>query len=794
MTLFSRRGRPSLLGAGVFALLCLLGASGLRAADVMDDCSAMRRAWDVVFLDLYGNRLDAAKWGEARKKTLAFRNHFHTAGAKKLWQGELPSNLPEPADAARVAGAWQGRIEHALALEMIAAHQEKRIEEAKAWRALIHLPKYADAIQGALALQTTRSSQRDAATQLLAREYLVWKTTLIREKSDYLKRLIEQDRATPELFAARAAEIDSLAEFPARLLQLVDSGLTTYTSTLDLLLAGGIDEQSFAEWKDTVQSSLPSLLTDDEAANREYLLIKLLKLVPMEYQAGVRDGQITVPLEYREAQQFTIQARQIIDELQAPWQRNKAEVLKEGHGAALVAEVESLETEINHKAPLASIQKHASGAMNLLEDHFGVSLRRAGKASEVVAETLLDIRTLLGDSLVAAKEGDWKEAERLRLEAYTNFDLEIEIRTLPRDPELAMEAERAFLDGTDERPGIKATLDARAPDERLSLAYENAIDLANRCGALLQMNLSPATAVYTTVTVVMREGLEAVVILAAILAGLRGAENRRTRRRIGLGAFGAILASALTFILSRMIIGGFADYGERLEAVVSVLAVIVLLIVTNWIFHKMYWVNWNAKLRHLTKAVNEGSESRSTALAMIGVGFLTIYREGFETVLFLQSLLLEAGLRPVLTGLLVGGALVCACGGAVFVIGAKLPYRKMLVFTGILVVTVLVTFLGSTVRLFQTVGWLPVHPITGLDIPPWAGTWFGLYPSWEGILIPPLGLAYIGAAWLWVKWKSKRSAKVKKEKAQQSALQPQTAQTAGQTPPPSSKGAIRERV
>ena len=138
------------------------------------------------------------------------------------------------------------------------------------------------------------------------------------------------------------------------------------------------------------------------------------------------------------------------------------------------------------------------------------------------------------------------------------------------------------------------------------------------------------------------------------------------------------------------------------------------------------------------------------------VGFLTIYREGFETTLFLQSLILESGMKWVLVGIACGAVMVAAAGLLIFVIGARLPYRKLLVFTGVLVVTILVTFLGSTVRLFQTVGWLPIHPIPSVHIPPWVGFWFGLYPSVEGLLIPMLGFVYVGAAWLFVKVQSMR--------------------------------------
>jgi high-affinity iron transporter len=179
--------------------------------------------------------------------------------------------------------------------------------------------------------------------------------------------------------------------------------------------------------------------------------------------------------------------------------------------------------------------------------------------------------------------------------------------------------------------------------------------------------------------------------------------------------------------------------------------------VTNWVFHKFYWVGWNAKLRSLSKASQKNVSDRWEWLALLGVGFLTVYREGFETTLFMQSLLLEGSIWPVVIGVLAGSVFIAAIGLGIFVFGAKLPYRKLLVVTGVLIVSIMVTFFGSTTRLFQTVGWLPIHPISGLTVPTWAGTWLGLYPSWEGLLIPMLALVYVGAAWLWVKFSSRRA-------------------------------------
>jgi high-affinity iron transporter len=95
-------------------------------------------------------------------------------------------------------------------------------------------------------------------------------------------------------------------------------------------------------------------------------------------------------------------------------------------------------------------------------------------------------------------------------------------------------------------------------------------------------------------------------------------------------------------------------------------------------------------------------------------------------------------------------------GGLTFRYGVKLPYRKLMVLTGLLVVSIMTTFIGSTVRLFQTVNWMPIHPIYSLHFPNWAGLWLGLYPSWEGVLIPPLALVYVGGVWLFNKWRSRK--------------------------------------
>jgi high-affinity iron transporter len=756
--------RHLILGATIAAGL---GALPLPVrADVAADFERVQAQIQEVLLNSLGNRLDPDDWAALQQAEKIFANGLDAPAAKTLWTNAAAAMQDaEPNDAIWVAnfcGRLLGVLEHTAALEMLDHQRRGDTAGAKAWRAVIALPKHANAIEGALALQRMGNNklQQDAVSALLSREDLAWQATRVRERLDGLKRAVVAGRANVQLVAARVAEISALAAFPVEICSFAHvppaTGLPDSRKLLTLATNSEWPAflQSFSEWQTAVEAQLPNLLTPQEIERHGRLLVKLIRLVPQEYHNGVRDGQVVVPLEYREAKDFIVQAQQLVSELSGAWRQSKAKEF-EKHSTELIAKMEETERLIVAKADPVEVERAAKEIEEILVSGFGLSAQRAGSGAGVIEEVALEVRTGLKNSLAAAQAGRWSEAESLRVDAYTTFDTELEKRVLPRDPELAMRAERSFLDGEENQPGIKALFDQRIKGADLEAAFTRTLAAVDQCTALLKVNLSPATVIYTVLSISAREGLEAVVVLAALLAGMRGPEHRYTRRRIVTGAWLALGATAVTFWVSRTVIQSLSRYGEKLESVISVLAVLVLLMVTNWVFHKVYWVGWNAKLRKLSKA-GDGSESRLEWLSLVMVGFLTIYREGFETTLFLQSLILESGMKWVLVGIACGAVMVGAAGFVIFVIGARLPYRKLLVFTGVLVVTILLTFLGSTVRLFQTVGWLSIHPVPGLHIPSWAGFWFGLYPSVEGIVVPFLGLAYVVGAWLFVKIQAAR--------------------------------------
>ena len=739
------------------ALPVCFHAAPARAQDSTTDVfHQVEQGLDDAALDLEG---DVSPPGEGAKLTgllEPLRSVVHDPEAMALIGGD--GGLTP----AGQVGAARARLQHIAALEMLRAQQAGRSAEVREWRSLITLPRYADGEENAVLLQTVNAEQlrQAAVTTTLAREYVSWQSTRARQILDYMREGTRRGDATTNFVARFGAEVSTLVRFPAQV--YTDAELPAQTRVAGEVprLAAPLDtpaaQEQLAYWRQDVEATLPNLLTETDVARLQRLLGRFVKLIPKEYVNGVSNGHIIIALEYREATQFTQQAQALVNELGPVWQRDEPKAYASRH-RELVDKFEGLRTTIAAMAPANVVDGKSQELASILENDFKISARRAGDKGDVVDETALEVRAALTNSLAAAKADQWQEAESQRLDAYTAFDTEIEPRVLPRDPELARKVERAFIDGTPPAElGLKALLDRRAPMDELERAYGQALDGLDGSVGMLKTAVSPGTLSFTAFTIIAREGMEAVVVLAALMAGLRGVEQAGTRRGIASGAWLALGATALTFWLSKTVVQSLAHYGEKLEAVVSIFAVFILFIVTNWVFHKFYWVGWNAKIRSLTKSAQNVDADRWEKLALLGVGFLTVYREGFETALFMQSLILDGNPAAVITGAAIGVVFIALVGGLTFKFGVKLPYRKLLVVTGVLVVSIMVSFLGSTVRLFQTVSWLPVHPVPGLHVPAWAGLWLGLYPSWEGLLIPPLALAWVGGAWAWTKWSSSR--------------------------------------
>jgi high-affinity iron transporter len=259
---------------------------------------------------------------------------------------------------------------------------------------------------------------------------------------------------------------------------------------------------------------------------------------------------------------------------------------------------------------------------------------------------------------------------------------------------------------------------------------------------------SHTTVVFNSAVIVFREGLEAILIFAAVTASMVGA-NARHRRPVSAGAAAAFGAAVVTWFLVQALLGAASGLGPRLEAITGFVAIVVLLIVLNWFVHKVYWSEWigrhHRQRRRVLARVGVGA-----TLGLVLLGFTSVYREGFEVVLFLQTLQLQAGTSTVLEGVALGLAGTAVVGVLTFWLHHKLPYKRMLVLTGFLLGLVLVVMIGGTALAFQDLGWLPRHQLP-FSLPQWLGAWFEIYPTYETIGIQMLAAAFVVGSYVLAK-------------------------------------------
>jgi high-affinity iron transporter len=168
----------------------------------------------------------------------------------------------------------------------------------------------------------------------------------------------------------------------------------------------------------------------------------------------------------------------------------------------------------------------------------------------------------------------------------------------------------------------------------------------------------------------------------------------------------------------------------------------------NWFFHKIYWGGWirahNRRRKSLLATDPTKKNGRSRLWwGLILLGFTSLYREGFEVVLFLQSYNLRLGGAVVLKGALLGLLLSGMVAILTFVLQQRLPYRKMLITTGVLLGVVLLVMVGEQAQEMQLAHWISRTEIPWLvaALPAWMGMWFAVFPTYETLIAQ--GLAAI---------------------------------------------------
>src|SRR4051812_26004771 len=157
--------------------------------------------------------------------------------------------------------------------------------------------------------------------------------------------------------------------------------------------------------------------------------------------------------------------------------------------------------------------------------------------------------------------------------------------------------------------------------------------------------MSHATVVFNSGMIVFREGLEAILIFAAVTASFLGA-NTSKRRPVVTGAAVAFAATIVTWFVVQAVLDAASPLGPKLEAITGFLAIVVLLIVLNWFVHRVYWSDWIGR-HHKRRQKLLTQTGAAVTIGLVALGFSAVYREGFEVVLFLQNLQLQNGTATV---------------------------------------------------------------------------------------------------------------------------------------------------
>ena len=197
-----------------------------------------------------------------------------------------------------------------------------------------------------------------------------------------------------------------------------------------------------------------------------------------------------------------------------------------------------------------------------------------------------------------------------------------------------------------------------------------------------------------------------------------------------------------------------------LQVWTGLIAIIVLLVVMNWFFHKVYWTGWisfqNRRKQSLLAQDKNSETSRLGVLwGLVLLGATSVYREGFEVVLFLQSYRLQLGDTIVFYGALVGVLFVGILAFLSFVGNRRVPYKRMLVVTGVLLAIVLFIMVGEQIFEMEQAGWFNPANVSWLAwLPDWTGIWLSIFPDWWSIIAQLVAFALVIGSYLFSRYQA----------------------------------------
>jgi high-affinity iron transporter len=365
---------------------------------------------------------------------------------------------------------------------------------------------------------------------------------------------------------------------------------------------------------------------------------------------------------------------------------------------------------------------------------------RRGILEEPRFEPLLTAQTYLKEAVDLYQAGNTTAAYQRAVDAYLDgFEL-AEPALFAKDASFARNLESLF---TELRGAMRSgTEPARVRDlyGRLDAGLAQALDLLER-----KQTESRLYTFFNSSLIIIREGLEAALIVSAIIAVLKATGALQAIRYIHLGWVLAVLSGILTWVLAQTALTVSGAQREVVEGLTALLAAAVLFSVSYWLISKAEAKKWQ---RYIETKVQEALSGRKIA-ALTGVSFLAVYREAFETVLFYQALWLQTPSTRgfVLWGFLAGLVVMAVLVWSLFKLGMKIPLRLFFGVSSALLYLLALVFLGDGIRDLQATGWLSETPLPAMPQLPFLGIYATLETLAAQLVLVVALLAAI--VWLW---------------------------------------------
>ena len=328
-------------------------------------------------------------------------------------------------------------------------------------------------------------------------------------------------------------------------------------------------------------------------------------------------------------------------------------------------------------------------------------------------------RQRLADSQRVYAAGDTAQARSLALSAYLDGVEPVEPTLATRDAALMRDIETAMA-------RFRAQLGQSTAPAEVSAQAVQITALFDRAEAVLQdTHTDTTTAFLGSFTILLREGLEALLIVIGMIAFLRKAERREVLPYVHAGWVGALLAGAATWAAATYLIDISGANREVTEGVSALFAAAVLLSVGIWMHQKSLAGRWQQYLHAKMSAVL----TRRSAIFLFLLAFVAVYREVFETILFYIAMWSEQASGAIIAGLVSGSVVLAAVAYWMLRMSKRLPIGRFFSISSILIAVLAVILVGKGVAALQEAGWVSQALIQAPRI-----EWLGLYPSWQSLL------------------------------------------------------------